>query len=75
MVSISEVDIERLKSVIGRTIGRDLYCSPEANKNSSRRSRFQLLLQDSNYNSGTSSSATMFMILIKGLMAGPAVSL
>ncbi len=28
-----------------------------------------------NYSSGTSSSATMLMILISGLMAGPAVSL
>ena len=28
-----------------------------------------------NYNSGTNNSATMLMILISGLMAGPAVSL
>jgi hypothetical protein len=30
---------------------------------------------DDRYSSGTSSSATMLMILISGLMAGPAVSL
>jgi hypothetical protein len=30
---------------------------------------------DHDYSSGTSSSATMLMILISGLMAGPAVSL
>ncbi len=49
------------------------FCHPE--ERGDEGSLAALGMTTADYNNGTSSKATMLMILISGLMAGPAVSL
>ncbi len=52
-----------------------LVSGPAITKTAALRPPFPVLHDGCDYSSGTSSKATMLMILISGLMAGPAVSL